>query len=173
MFGTARKIEELSLSIYPKSAAEIDDCRAFGGVSYTRDADFRNETNPDYLGFALYIREEAFAQIASKISQRAIGGGTLRVDGVEGFYSDWSPSISTGHVKVLTSGKMDHRVQIPEGCEIVPPRLGKVGDFDLTLWSDQLPPRAGISGISKIMNVPPPRPIGGRHHRLVLKSWRC
>jgi hypothetical protein len=33
MFGTARKIEDLSLSIYPKSAAEIDDCRVFGGVS--------------------------------------------------------------------------------------------------------------------------------------------
>ncbi|QTN18696.1 hypothetical protein HZ989_10600 [Brevundimonas sp. AJA228-03] len=142
MFGTARKIEDLTLSIYRRSAADIDDCRVFGGVSYTCDPDFREETYPDYLGFTLYVRDEFFAQIASRIDQRAIGGGTLRVDGVEGFYSDWSPSISTSHIKVLTSDKKDHPVQTPEGCEIVPPRLGKVGDFDLTLWSQSLNPSA-------------------------------
>jgi hypothetical protein len=149
MFGTARKIEEISLSIYPKLGVGHDDCHVFGGVSYTHDADFRDETYPDYLGFTLHIREEAFTQIASRIDQRALGGGTFRVDEVEGFYSDWSPSISTNHIKVLTSDKKDHHVETPEGCEIVPPRLGKVGDFDLTLWSHLVHPAPIVASASE------------------------
>lgn len=149
MFGTARKIEEITLSIYPKSAAEIDVCSAFGGISYTHDADFRDETYPDYLGFTLYLREEVFAQIVSKIDQRALGGGTFRVDGVKGFYSAWSPSISTSNIKVLTSDEKEQHIQVPEGCEIVPPRLGKVGGFDLTLWSDRLNQGTGTIGASE------------------------
>lgn len=163
MFGTARKIDDLSLSIYPKSSADIDDCRVWGGVSYTRDADFRDETYPDYLGFTLYLREEVFAQIAARIDQGAIGGGTLRVDGVEGFYSDWSPSISTHHIKVLTSDEKNHHVQQPESCEIVPPRLGKVGDFDLSLWSDRLHPKLDPASVleeddsaTPVRRSPPP-----------------
>jgi len=148
MFGTARKIEEISLSIYPKITAEHDDLHAFGIVSYTHDADFRDETLPDYLGFKLHIREEAFAQIASRIDQKALSGGTFRVDEVEGFYSDWSPSISTDHIKVLTSNKKNQPVETPEGCEIVPPRLGKVGAFDLTLWSHLVHPARTVASAS-------------------------
>ncbi len=149
MFGTARKIEDLSLSIYPKSAADLHDCRVFGGVSYTYEMDFREETCPDYLSFTLYLRDELFTQLASRIDQRAIGVGTLRVDSVDGFYSDWSPSISTSHIKVLTSDEKDHPVETPVGCEILLPRLGMVGSFDLNFWSEGLHPSPGTVGISE------------------------
>ena len=55
-----------------------------------------------------------------------------RVGRVDGFYSDWSPSIETGMVKVLT-GLSEQAVEIPEGCEIAPPRLGEVHEFALHL----------------------------------------
>jgi hypothetical protein len=149
MFGTDRTIEEITLSIYPNSAAEFEGCSAFGGISYTHDVDFRDETYPDYLGFTLCLPKEVFAQIASKIEQRALGGGTFRVAGVKGFYSDWSPSISPDNIKVLTSNEKEHHVRTPEGCEIVPPRLGKVDGFDLTLWSDRISQGIGTTHISE------------------------
>jgi hypothetical protein len=59
---------------------------------------------------------------------------TLRVGFVHGLYSEWSPSISTNRVKVLTSLK-DHQLVIPEGCAIAPPTLGRVGEFDVSFMT--------------------------------------
>ena len=56
----------------------------------------------------------------------------IRLRGVSGFYSEWSPSIRTNNVKVLTASK--EQVIITEGsCEITPPRLGDVDEFDMTV----------------------------------------
>jgi len=38
----------------------------------------------------------------------------------------------TGSISVLTRGSEQH-IEIPEGCEIDPPRLGDVGEFELIL----------------------------------------
>jgi hypothetical protein len=48
---------------------------------------------------------------------------------VHGFYSEWSPSISTDNVKVLTSGS-EHKITLPPGYR-EPPRLGHVGEAAL------------------------------------------
>ena len=47
-----------------------------------------------------------------------------------GFYSEWSPSISTRNVKVLTKGS-EHKITLPPGHQFEPPRLGNVGEAKL------------------------------------------
>lgn len=134
-FGTDRSIDDIKLSIEElRTGEEVERCELWGCPSYTFEgADFRPETTEDYLGFCLYLRAETFARLATQISLSAATGLTFRVSGVQGFYSDWSPSIDTTRVKVLSM--RDHQVEIPDGCEIDPPRLGRVSEFHLTLSS--------------------------------------
>ena len=40
------------------------------------------------------------------------------------------------HIKILTDDIKHHSIEIPNGCSIVPPRLGEVGEFELTLSSE-------------------------------------
>jgi hypothetical protein len=49
---------------------------------------------------------------------------------VDGFYSEWSPSISTRDVKVLTRGK-EQKITLPNSHKFDPPRLGNVGEAEL------------------------------------------
>lgn len=142
MFGTNRRIEDITLTVRP-AVDGVEHCRAWGVVSYTTDHDFRDVTTDDSLGFELYLSPEHFAQLANRVAARAVGGGCLRVDSVSGFYSDWSPSISTYHVKVLTD-ESTHKVEIPEGCKFIPPRLETVRAFDLSVWSDAIRPTAKV-----------------------------
>ena len=103
---------------------------AWGTAAYTTAIDFRDETTDDSLVFYLFVKPETFARYASKI---AYGSGDeihLSVGSVAGFYSDWSPSISTPNVKTLTRGR-EHEIALPAGVEFEPPRLGRVGETGL------------------------------------------
>lgn len=133
MFGTDRKISNFDLHIEVLGQGEDRErCRAWGSVSYTAEIDIREETTDDLLVFYLHVRPETFARYAAMISNSAVDDVMFRVGRVDGFYSDWSPSIETGMVKVLT-GLSEQAVEIPEGCEIAPPRLGEVHEFALHL----------------------------------------
>ena len=133
MFGTDRTISSFELFIERLEGDEEQErCMAWGSVSYTFDNDFRDETTDDSIVFHLYVRPETFARYAAKVSASEVDEAVLRVGHVDGFYSDWSPAISTDDIKVLTSDR-DHKVETPEGCDIVPPRLGKIGEAELYL----------------------------------------
>lgn len=132
MFGTDRAITEFSLRITVIDDDQKEHCSVWGSPSYTYENDFRTETNPDTVQIHLGVSKEKFDKLAALISNTKIDVCTVRVSKVAGFYSDWSPSISTDSVKVLTRGS-EQNIEFPEGCEIDPPRLGEVGDFDLTL----------------------------------------
>jgi hypothetical protein len=134
MFGTDRTISSFELFIERlESEDENERCTAWGSVSYTFDNDFRDETSDDTVVFHLYVRPETFARYAAKISAGEVDEAVLRVSHVKGFYSDWSPAISTNSIKVLTGYEKEHPVEVPEGCEIVPPRLGSIGEAELYL----------------------------------------
>ena len=139
MFGTTRSIEDIALTIEPTPEGVEEHCRAWGVVSYTTDHDFRDETIDDCFGFNLYVSPDRFSLVATRVAAGAIGDGVLRVSGVSGFYSEWSPSISTSSVKVLTDSD-SHPVEMPEGCKIISPRLETVREFDLSLWSETIRP---------------------------------
>lgn len=68
--------------------------------------------------------------MAEKLLRGSINEVILRVGNVSGFYSNWSPSISTGSIKVLTSGD-EQAVKAPPGVRV--PRLGQIGEGTLSI----------------------------------------
>jgi hypothetical protein len=131
MFGTNRIIKDFTLDI-----RELEDqnqqevCQAWGSVSYTSETDFRTEVTEDLIVFTLLVKRDTIRRYINLIKFGSISDVTFRVRRVSGFYSDWSPSISTSSVKVLTGDK-DHSFQNPERLEFQPPRLGAVGETAL------------------------------------------
>lgn len=134
MFGTDRTITAFELIIEPVADGEEKDrCRVWGSVSYTMDIDFRDETTDDTVIFHLYVRPEVFERYVEAVKEAHVHQAVLYVKRVAGFYSDWSPAISTDSIKVLTGYAKDHPVEMSDGSEIVPPRLGDVDEVSLTL----------------------------------------
>jgi hypothetical protein len=131
MFGTDRAIKSIQLDIHPiASPTEHERCTAWGSVSYTTELDFRNVTNDDCVAFYLFVKPDRFARYAAMIEQGLVDEMILRVEFVAGFYSEWSPSISTTNVKVLTPGD-EQKINLPPGLQFEPPRLGQVGAAEL------------------------------------------
>lgn len=130
MVGTDREITDITFRIVK---ADADSCKIWGSVSYTFELDFLDEITDDCLVIQLRLTAEKFDDIARMINKGAINEGKLRLGGVQGFYSDWSPGISTDFIKVLTRSIDDHKVEIPQGAEINLPRLGAVEDFHFML----------------------------------------
>jgi hypothetical protein len=131
MFGTDRTIKSFQLVIYPiADVGEQEKCTAWGTVSYTSEIDFRDDTTEDCIVFHLSVKPETFARYAAKVSQGTVDELILSVGSVAGFYSEWSPSISTRDVKVLTRGG-EQKVTLPPGLQFEPPRLGDIGAAEL------------------------------------------
>jgi hypothetical protein len=95
------------------------------------EIDFLDETTPDVICFYLTLQRDKFERLARAVTDRSIDQALLRVNGVHGFYSDWSPEISTDYIKVLTDDAESHPVENPEGATITPPRLGETNEFEL------------------------------------------
>lgn len=131
MFGTGRRIEDFQLEIHPVGKSKRDEsCEAWGCVSYTTEIDFRNQTTDDCVIFYLFVSDETFAQYCNQIAGGNVDGITFSVGSVAGFYSEWSPSISTGRVKVLTAASEHDVAGVTKG-DI--PRLGRVGEARLSI----------------------------------------
>ena len=131
MFGANRQISSFELQVTTLDEGETAErCTVWGTVHNTYEIDFRNHTQPDYLLFTLYVRPQTFERYVRMLVAGAIDKAVLCVKGVSGFYSDWSPSISTDKIKVLT-GHDEHKVEIRDDCKIVPPRLGEVQEANL------------------------------------------
>ncbi|WP_065376796.1 hypothetical protein [Ensifer adhaerens] len=80
--------------------------------------------------FNLFVRPDRFARYAERIACTTVDEVVFRVQGVAGFYSDWSPSRTADSIKVLTNSE-EHKIQIPADCTIKPPRLGEVAEAEL------------------------------------------
>lgn len=135
MFGTDRVIKSFQLFIYKREdETKPERCYAWGSLSYTTEIDFRNETTDDTLQFYLHVAAARFAQYVEMMRKYPANIVTLRLGRVHGLYSEWSPSISTDRIRVLTNLK-DHQLTIPEGCAITPPTLGRIGEFSITFMT--------------------------------------
>ncbi len=133
MFGTKRIIQNFTLEIRPlDDPSKEESCSAWGSVSYTSEVDFCNETVDDCVWFHFYMKPETFANYLALIGQGRIHDVIFSVGSVEGFYSEWSPSISTDRVKVLLSGA-EHKFDLPPDFQGKPPRLGRVNTARLVL----------------------------------------
>lgn len=132
MLGTDRKIHQFGLRITRADEDGNERCRMWGCVSYTDEIDFEDRTVDDTVEIYLRLKPKQFAQIAEQLKARQIDTFVVRLQGVSGFYAEWSPSISTSDIKILAASD-DQEVEIPDGCKIEPPRLGEVQEFGLTV----------------------------------------
>lgn len=131
MFGTDRIIKSFALEIHPiADPTKQEKCTAWGSVSYTTEIDFRNETTDDCIVFYLFVKPETFARYGAKVAHGLVDEMIFRVKSVAGFYSEWSPSISTQNVKVLTPGD-EQKITLPPGHQFELPRLGHVDGAEL------------------------------------------
>jgi len=130
MFGTNRKIKDFEICIYPNSSDEDKEaCSLWGYPSYDCEIDYRNETSPDLVGFNLFLNEGRFNEFVSLIESKKVDVAIVRVGGVSGFYSNWSPAVSAEFVKILTSS---HVVETSDKSKVQPPKLGSVDEFSIS-----------------------------------------
>ena len=106
----------------------------WGDVEYTSEIDFREVVEPDGVYVSIYLKESKFRKLTELISSKSLTSFSVHIRGVEGFYSHWSPSITTNLVKVLTK---EHKVDIPKDCKIKPPRTGQIRELGLYPGSSQ------------------------------------
>lgn len=128
MFGTNRRIEDISLNI---NKVEEEYCHIWGCPSYSTEVNFRNDTVSDCIEISVGLKENDYQDIVERIKDKSINSYFISLKNVNGFYSPWSPEVSTPEIKVLTE---EHEINIHE--DILPddyelPRLGSVGNFTM------------------------------------------
>jgi hypothetical protein len=129
-FGTKRVIKKFALNIYPVGDNYPESCYAWGTVGWFDDEDFRYIEDEDRIEFHLKLRREKFEAIKESVTANNLLTLRVRLGGVSGFYSDWSPDIETDSIKVLADVKWQE-IEIPDenlkdiGC------LGAIDDFNL------------------------------------------
>ncbi len=149
MFGTDRNIKHFGLNI-SKLDNEVSDerCNLWGCVSYTTEIDFRDETTDDTVQIYIWLSPERFNRLAELIKTQRADIFLVRLSEVSGFYSEWSPSISTDNIKVLASAD-DQKIVCQDGCNITPPNLGEVGEFNLSIVQrSKLNPKQDLRSIN-------------------------
>ena len=133
MFGTDRKISHFGLNINKLDDGDTNErCNLWGCVSYDYECDFVNETTDDNVEIYLWLSPQRFNNLAEIIKTQTVDKVQVSLCTVFGFYSEWSPSISTDSIKILANSD-DQKIVRPEGCDITPPQLGQVGEFNLSM----------------------------------------
>lgn len=126
MFGTDRVIDSFEISIYPVSVSDKkEECRAWGMVAGTNEIDFRQVGHDDHIGFEIFVSERAFSRYCSILLRDHISEIIFMVNGVSGFYAQWSPSISADYLKVLCDVG-EQKLLIPKEVDFELPSLGGV-----------------------------------------------
>jgi hypothetical protein len=131
MFGTKRTITEFDLFIYSTTEGK-DRCRLWGSMSYTSDWDFEDVTQKDSVQIYIHLSVEKFERLSKFVTFPRPTGATVRLKGVSGFYSEWSPSTRTDSIKILANAK-DQGLENNEQLSFDPPVLGLVQEFELIL----------------------------------------
>lgn len=129
MLGTDRKVTRFNLYIEEVPDQEEERCTTYGIVSYTTEVDFRDITDEDSLTIYFHVHAKAFERIAARVAAGQVDGLTIRISNVAGFYSDWSPGITTDKIRILTADRHHVVEELPEDFPLR--RLGDVGDAEL------------------------------------------
>ena len=80
----------------------------------------------------LWLTPKRFNNLVEVIKAQRADIVRVRLGMVSGFYSEWSPSISTNYIKILAPEE-DQKIIRPDNCKIAPQRLGEVGKFNLSI----------------------------------------
>lgn len=137
MLGTKRTITTIGLYISPISEPhEPETCRVWGGLSYTANSGFRDDTGEDTLQIYMVVTPERFSRYAARVKAGDFDFATVALNNVKGLYSEWTPDIVTNKFKVLTK-LIDHKVEIATDATIQPPELGKVEHSELAFYTER------------------------------------
>lgn len=160
MFGTNRPVQEFSLNIHKLQDGQAEEkCTAWGSVSFTHEIDVGSRTEDDFLAFRIDLKPENYDALCYFSKH---GGNhdelILLVTGVSGFYSEWSPLISTNKIKILATDTEQNVIQ-PDGHN-EPPRLSEVSEFKLNFSRRTIfgTAPAEKTAVVKDHSVPPPAP---------------
>ena len=132
MIGSSRIVKKIILKISCIDDVEKETCHVWGTVAYECEIEFRKQKTEDTIQIELYLENEKFDSLFEIIRKNEIDRLSLRLSDVQGFYSDWSPTIDADSIKVLTNVK-DHGLQVDEEWKKRIPTLGKVGEASLTV----------------------------------------
>lgn len=135
MLGTGRYIKDITLEIRSLDNPNgTENCTAWGIVSYTSEHDFREIMTDDCMGFRVHVKPERFERYAEYIREKSVDIINFSVSRADGFYSDWSPSISTSHIKILVPENQSEVIN-SDNSKGALPVLGKVSGFRLWFGS--------------------------------------
>jgi hypothetical protein len=132
MFCSNRIIELFCLEIRPVENEKDENCQMRGFPSYSCEVDFRDKLEPDYIEILFHVSQKRFEEIANHIEKKSADHVRVRLGGVSGIYSRWSPSISTFTAKVLTRQHLD-LIDGDDKIKSTLPTLGNIEEFSLTL----------------------------------------
>ena len=132
MFGSSREVENILLRIHRIEDVKKENCRVSGGVAYEWENDFRIEREEDWIEITLKIESKKFDSLFYMVLNNNIEHLSLRLNEVDGIYSNWSPSIHTNFVKALGNIE-DQGLEVGEDWKDRIPTLGKVGEASLTI----------------------------------------
>lgn len=129
-FGTNRKLSHFTLRIL-KSDEGRELFHVSGSPSYVAEIDFRDQLQEDFVEIEIILPTARFDRLADFIDT-GCKSGIVTLGEVSGFYSEWSPSISTNFIKIL-SNLEDQKAKIDPSSRVKPPVLGEIGSFSLQL----------------------------------------
>ena len=132
MFGTQRVIDTFNFSISQTPDDEEERCTLYAIPSYEIEVDFRRSIEPDSLGFDVHLRKDKFLELVRLVENNLVQSINITVSSVSGFYSNWSPSISTNSIKILSSY---HEILNNNSEKFQPKTVEEVGDFSINFIS--------------------------------------
>jgi hypothetical protein len=132
MFNSNRKIDSFNLTIIPVESGNDETCRIEAIPSYPFELDFVDEVEPDYIGVRFYVARKIFEEMANSIERKLVDHAVVRLKGVSGIYSGWSPMISTPFAKILTGNHLD-RIDGDNEIKSILPVMGDIEEFSIAL----------------------------------------
>jgi hypothetical protein len=131
MFGRDKPITEIDVRITSDGGAE--SFKLNGSPAYVYELDFSKQYQKDWVEFNINLSKENFDKLVELVDLNKVESATLLLKAVSGFYSEWSPSIKTGFIKILTD---KHKIENIGVSQIKPPVLEsfeEYGSFELWL----------------------------------------
>ena len=136
MFRTDRTIPHFNFRIV-KIADDSDRhvCYLRGFPSYTSDWDFGEEIEPDFIELAIGLLPASYDKLIAEIKSNRVDELNVQLDFVPGFYSESRTWEFSNDIKVLLRDDKPeaHQVVLPDDCEIDPPRLSEVKQFEIII----------------------------------------
>jgi len=123
IFGKDKEIEDMHLFIYPSEKESVHVTAVMG---FETEIDFETLVTDDSLHIEIYVKEDEFKILSERVISKNIINFGINVSRVKGFYSEWTPELSTDLIKILTSKHVSEGLlEIPDDLKIDYPVVGR------------------------------------------------